>query len=51
MIGLLWGIVVALFAFWVAGLVLHVAGGFVHFLLFLAIALAIYNFIQGRSAV
>ncbi len=49
MLSLLWGIVVVLFAFWALGLVLHVAGGLIHILLLLAIALAIYNFSMSRD--
>lgn len=49
MLSLLWGVVVVLFAFWALGLVLHVAGGLIHILLLLAIALAIYNFSMSRD--
>ncbi len=51
MLGLLWGIVVVLFAFWALGLVLHIAGGLIHLLLVGAIALAIFNFLRGRTVV
>jgi hypothetical protein len=49
MFSLLWGIAVVLFAFWVLGLVLHLAGSFIHLLLVLAIAIAVYNLVRGRS--
>jgi Family of unknown function (DUF5670) len=49
MFGILWGIVVLLFAFWVLGLVLHIAGNLIHLALVLAITLAIYNFFQARD--
>jgi hypothetical protein len=49
MFGLLWSLVVLLFAFWVLGLVLHIAGNLIHIALVLAIALAIYNFLKTRD--
>jgi hypothetical protein len=49
MIGILWGIVVLLFAFWALGLALHIAGNLIHIALVLAIALAVYNFFQARD--
>jgi len=49
MLGILWGIVVVLVAFWVLGLVLHIAGNLIHAVLLLAIALAIYNFFKARD--
>jgi len=51
MFGLLWGVVVVLFAFWALGLALHIAGNLIHLLLVLAIAVAIYNFFKGRPIV
>ncbi len=50
MFSVLWGIVVLLFVLWIAGFALHIAGGLIHFLLVLAIALAIYNFAMNRDA-
>ncbi|MBV8883170.1 MAG: lmo0937 family membrane protein [Chroococcidiopsidaceae cyanobacterium CP_BM_RX_35] len=49
MLGLLWGIVVVLFAFWALGLAFHILGNLIHILLLLAIALAIYNFFKARD--
>jgi hypothetical protein len=49
MLSLVWGVVVVLFAFWVLGLVLHIAGGLIHIVLLLAVALAIYNFFMSRD--
>jgi 4-hydroxybenzoate polyprenyltransferase len=49
MLGILWGLVVLLFAFWVLGLVLHIAGNLIHIALVLAITLAIYNFLKARD--
>jgi hypothetical protein len=50
MLSVLWGIVVVLFVLWIAGVALHIAGGLIHLLLVLAIALAIYNFAMNRDA-
>ncbi len=49
MFGLLWGLVALLFAFWVLGLTLHIAGSLIHVVLVLAIALAVYNFFKARD--
>ena len=51
MVGLLWTIIVLLFAFWLAGLLLHVAGGFIHLLLVIALALFLFNLMSGRAKV
>jgi Family of unknown function (DUF5670) len=50
MLSVIWGVVVLLFVLWVAGFALHIAGGLIHILLVLAIALAIYNFAMNRDA-
>ncbi len=50
MLSVIWGIVVLLFVLWIAGFALHIAGGLIHLLLVLAIALAIYNFAMNRDA-
>lgn len=50
MFGLLWGVVVVLAVFWLLGFSLHIAGGLIHLLLVLAIALAVYNFAMNRDA-
>ncbi|WP_254625734.1 lmo0937 family membrane protein [Nostoc sp. TCL240-02] len=49
MLGILWGIVVVLIAFWALGLALHIAGNLIHAVLLIAIALAIYNFFKARD--
>ena len=49
MFSLLWGVVGILFAFWLLGLVLHIAGNLIHIVLVLGIAVAIYNFFQSRD--
>ncbi len=50
MFGLLWGIVVVLVGFWLLGFSLHLAGGLIHLLLVLTIAVAVYNFAMNRDA-
>ncbi|BAZ09448.1 hypothetical protein NIES4071_12560 [Calothrix sp. NIES-4071] len=49
MIGILWGVVVVLIAFWAIGLALNLVGGLIHLALVLAITIAIYNFFQSRD--
>lgn len=48
--GILWAIIVILFAFWLAGFVLHFGGGLIHLLLLVALALIIVNILRGRGA-
>jgi hypothetical protein len=50
MLGLLWGLVVVLFVFWLLGFTLHVAGSLIHILLVAAVVLAIYNWASNRDA-
>jgi hypothetical protein len=48
---MLWTIAVVLAVLWLLGLVTaHVFGGFLHILLFLAIAAVLIQLIQGRGA-
>ncbi|EUJ27565.1 Uncharacterised protein [Listeria grayi] len=47
MLGLIWGIIVVLFVFWLLGVVFHVAGGLVHILLIIVVLLIIWNLIQS----
>jgi hypothetical protein len=44
---LLWLLVLILFAGWILGFALHVAGSLIHILLVLAIVLAIGNLLRG----
>lgn len=44
------GVVVVLAAFWLLGFSLQIAGGLIHLLLVLAIAIAVYNFAMNRDA-
>ncbi len=50
MLSILWGVVLVLVVFWLLGFSLHIAGGLIHLLLVLAIAIAIYNFAMNRDA-
>ena len=49
-LSILWTIAVILFALWVLGLVLHVAGGLIHLLLIVAAIIVIYNLIMHSRA-
>jgi Family of unknown function (DUF5670) len=50
MAGLLWGISVILFIFWLLGFALHIGGGLIHLLIVVAVILLIFNLITGRGA-
>ena len=41
--GILWGIIVILFAFWLLGLTFKIAGGLIHILLVVALIVLVYN--------
>jgi hypothetical protein len=47
---MLWTIVVILLILWLAGFAFHVAGGLIHVLLVVALAVVLFNFITGRRA-
>ncbi len=47
---MIWTIIAILIALWLAGFILEIAGGFVHLLLLIALALLIFNMITGRRA-
>jgi len=51
MVSLLWTIAVILFLFWIAGLVLHFAGGLIYIALVVAVVIAIFNLLTGRRTV
>lgn len=51
MVSLLWTIAVILFLLWIAGLVLHFAGGLIYIALVVAIIIAIFNLVTGRRTV
>ena len=45
---MLYTIAVILLVLWLLGLVGHVAGGFIHLLLVIAVVLVLFNLISGR---
>jgi hypothetical protein len=45
---MLYTIAVVLVVLWLLGLVGHVAGGFIHLLLVIAVILVLFNLISGR---
>ena len=49
MAGILWAVIVVLFALWLLGFLLHVGGGLVHLLLVLAVIMVIINVVTGRG--
>lgn len=51
MVGILWIALVVVLAIWLIGLLADVAGGFIHLLLVVALAILIYNLVTGRRAV
>ena len=48
---MLWTIFVVVLILWLLGFTLHVAGGFIHLLLVLAVIILIFNLISGRRRV
>ncbi len=48
--GIIWGLVGLLVLFWILGFIGHVGGGLIHILLVIAIVIAIFNLIAGRSS-
>lgn len=50
MAGLLWTIIVVLFALWLLGFLMHFAGGVIHLLLVIAVVLVVINLLKGRGA-
>lgn len=49
MAGILWAVIVVLFALWLLGFLLHVGGGLIHLLLVLAVIMVIINVVTGRG--
>lgn len=47
---MLWTIVVILVVLWLLGFLTHIAGGFIHILLVLALIAIVVNVVQGRRA-
>ena len=50
LLSILWTIVAILLAVWIAGMILHFAGGFIYILLVVAIAIAIYSLLMHSRA-
>jgi hypothetical protein len=48
---MLWTIVVILLVLWLLGFSLHIAGGLIHLLLVVALAVLIFNLVTGRRRV
>ena len=48
---MLWTILVVLLVLWLLGFSLHIAGGFIHLLLVVALVVFIINLLTGRRTV
>ncbi|MGD0976620.1 MAG: lmo0937 family membrane protein [Candidatus Korobacteraceae bacterium] len=48
---MLWTILVILLVLWLLGFSLHIAGGLIHLLLVVALAVLIFNLVTGRRRV
>ena len=48
---MLWTIFVVLLALWLLGFVTNVAGGLIHLLLVIALAVLVINLLSGRRAI
>ncbi len=48
MVGLLWTILAIVLAIWLIGFIADVAGGLIHLLLIVALAILILNLVSGR---
>jgi len=47
---ILWSVVVVLVVLWLIGVLAHIAGGFVHLLLLVALIVLLYNLFVGSRA-
>jgi Family of unknown function (DUF5670) len=47
---ILWSVVVVLVVLWLIGILAHIAGGFVHLLLLVALIVLLSNLFAGRRA-
>lgn len=50
MVGIIWAIAAILVVLWLIGLVAHIAGGFIHILLVIAVIVVLYNLFIGNRA-
>ncbi|MET3657215.1 MULTISPECIES: lmo0937 family membrane protein [unclassified Sporosarcina] len=48
---IIWLLIVALFVFWLLGLVFKIGGGLIHILLVIAVIAFIFNLISGKRSV
>lgn len=48
--GMLWTVIVVLFALWLVGLAVHVGGALIHLLIVIALVLLVVNLMTGRGA-
>jgi hypothetical protein len=48
--GILWTVIVILFAIWIAGLILHFLAGWIWILFAIAVVLLFVNLLTGRGA-
>jgi hypothetical protein len=48
---ILWFIIVVLFAFWLIGVIAHIASGLIHILLVVALIVFLYNVFIGNRRV
>jgi hypothetical protein len=48
MAGIIWTLVVLLFAFWLVGVIAHFGGSLIYIALVVAIIIAIFNLFTGR---
>ena len=48
---MLWTIMVIILVMWLLGFSLHIAGGLIHLLLVVALAVLIFNLVTGRRRV
>ena len=48
---MLWTIFLILLVLWMLGFGFHVAGGFIHLLLVVAVVVLVYNLITGRRSI
>jgi uncharacterized protein DUF5670 len=46
---MLWALVLLLLLLWIGGFTLNVAGGLIHFLLVVAVIVAVYNLVVSRG--
>jgi hypothetical protein len=49
--GILWAVLAVVLVVWLIGLVVDVAGNFIHLLLIVAALILIYNLVTGRRSV